>query len=68
MANDEPKIHRETKSFGEVELLFEGEQYTGGPIADTKVTIGGQLICWITWADRGSFTENLQAIVTEHRI
>lgn len=70
MESDEyRKVHKETKFIGDLPLLFEGEQWKGTPeILDTKVSINGEMLCWITWKDKEDFTKKLNDIIGEHRI
>lgn len=67
MAN-EPIIFNESKSFGEIDIDFYGEKFTGHPITDTKVQIAGSTVCWITWSDKEAFTAELQAVISKYRI
>lgn len=70
MESDEYRtIHKETKYLGELLMLFEGEKWKGtSEILDTKVSINGEMLCWIIWKDREEFTRKLNSIIEEHRI
>lgn len=64
----EPKIHTVTKTFGELEIKLEGEQYRGQPILDTRVSIDGKTVCWISWENKDEFIEELQEPIRKYCI
>jgi hypothetical protein len=66
--SNEPKISTVTKTLGTLNVKFEGEQYSGHPVLDTKVSINGEVICWITWNDRDSFMNELQSVISKYYI
>jgi hypothetical protein len=59
----QPRYYKARREFGNVIVEFEGEQYPGHPILDTRVSINGSTICWITWSNIDSFMQDLN--VTE---
>ncbi len=68
----EPRLHKDSKPFGDHTLRFTGEQYDS-EILDTKVelqTDKGETIylCWITWGDRDLFSQRLNDAMNDHRI
>lgn len=68
METTEPKIHTSTDMLGDAQIKFEGEQYRGQPVLDTHVTIHDLHLCWISWADKEAFLNELQSIVERYRI
>lgn len=57
----EPKIHAVVYRVGELEVKFEGEQWDN-EILDTRVSIEGKTLCWITWRDVEPFMKSLNSI------
>lgn len=62
-----PKIHTELKMVGALTVKFEGEEYDG-EILDTKVTISGAELCYISWSDRESFVNDLKQAIEKYFI
>lgn len=62
------KIYTEVKSVGSLEIKFEGEQYHGHPVLDTKVSINGAELCWITWDDKDSFVHDIKEAIEKYFI
>lgn len=62
-----PKIHTTTRAIGSLEIKFEGEVYDGR-ILDTKVSINGAELCWISWADKDSFVQDLKEAIEKYFI
>lgn len=65
---NEPKIHIDRRFLGDQNLKFEGEQYKGMPVLDTRVTILEGTVCWISWKDREAFVKELNATIEKYRI
>lgn len=67
---NDPKIHNASVSIGSngLALRFEGEQYKGNPVLDTKVLIKEGTLCWVTWEDRMKLTEEIQAVIDKYSI
>lgn len=63
-----PKIHTEIKLVGSLTIKFEGEQYPGQPVLDTKVTINGGELCWISWSDKDSFVQDIKQAIEKYFI
>jgi len=68
MSDNFPKISRDTKTVGDINIHFEGERYRGLPVLDTRVSIGDNTLCWITWEDKEKFTKELDEVITKFRI
>lgn len=68
MEFNEPKIQTRNLPFGRLELKFNGERFNGQPTLDTKVTIDGKTLCWITWEYKEIFTEELNEIINKYQI
>jgi hypothetical protein len=68
--SNEPKIHKSSASIGNngLKLNFEGEQYKGLPVLDTRAEINAGTLCWVTWEDRIKLTEELQAVIDKYLI
>ncbi len=64
----EPRIFKEEKNIGRLNIKFEGEQYSALPILDTKVSINGETLCWITWKDKDQFISKINNIIDEYQI
>lgn len=64
----EPRTFNDTATFGDFNLKFTGEQYSGNPILDTKVELNGETLCWITWEERKEFARKLDDVLSEYRI
>lgn len=64
----EPRHHLYRVNIRELLLTFDGEQYPGLDILDTKVMVNGSFLCCITWKDRFSFASELETIVTKYAI
>ncbi len=65
---EEPKITTTERIFGNLTLKFEGEQFKGWPIQDTKVSIGNKTLCWISWEDKDNFHKALNRIIEQYEI
>lgn len=63
-----PNIITNLKLVGSLTLKFEGEQHEGNEILDTKVTINGAELCYITWSDRESFVNDLKQAIEKYFI
>lgn len=62
-----PIIHTYTATVGELELTFEGEQWDD-QVLDTRVSTHGTTMCWITWADKEAFIEDLNNAIQKYFI
>lgn len=51
----------------DVDMLIECEPCEN-QLLDTKVSIAGQNLCWISYMDKEDFVRDLQAVITRYRI
>lgn len=63
----EPKKTTKTKSYDELTLTFEIESWDGR-CADTKVSLNGVYICWISCDDIDTFAEQFFQPIKTYRI
>jgi len=63
----EPRYYTEKHFIGDLEIMFQGEQWEK-EILDTKVTINGECLCWVTWNQKEEFLKKLQDTIEEYRI
>ncbi len=55
------------KSFGNMTLVFTCEECEGQYL-DTKVTINGETLCWVSFPEIDTFVEKLDNTMSDHRI
>lgn len=66
--SNQPKIHKKTFPIGRLEMILEGEQFPGSSILDTKVTINGETLCWISWPEKDEFQKKLNDLIHQYSI
>lgn len=67
--NYEQKTITSSASLGNgIVVQFTATKEPGYPLADTQVTIAGQVLCAITWDERFHFMQELEAVVDKYRI
>ena len=52
-----------TRNVGGITFVFECQDDL-----DTRVSIGGITLCWITYSDIDNFVKELQNVIDNHRI
>ena len=65
---DEPKIFHAQGALGRLTMKFCGEKYKGLDILDTKVEVGGKVLCFVTWKDKDKFTRELNDVINKYQI
>jgi hypothetical protein len=70
MLNDnEQKVFTTQASLGNgIQVEFKAVKDKGYPLADTQVSIGGQVLCAITWEERFHFISELEAVIDKYKI
>jgi len=68
MEYTEPKIHKEKTQLGNLPIEFEGEQFKGSEILDTRVKLNGETLCWITWVNKDIFLRELSRTISKYEI
>jgi hypothetical protein len=62
-----PKIITQTHHVGDLSIQLDGENWGNG-LEDTKVSINGQLLCWVTWKEKDNFLNELKDVINKYRI
>jgi len=55
------------ESIGDLTILFECEP-CDGKYLDTKATINGELLCWISWPEIDNMILELNIVFSKYRI
>jgi len=67
----EPRIVKDISNIGgyNINLYFSGADWLDGRgLLDTRVSINGDTLCFITWNDRENFVKELNEVIEKYRI
>jgi len=65
---EDPRIITEKYTIGDLIITLDGEQYKGLPILDTKVSIGNNTLCWISYPHKDDFLKELNDTISKYSI